>query len=179
MWDRECFERDEGGSGVLSILSLKSYVKSSMGILRSTVAQVTSLPRAGIMGHTSLCRARTISIPRECGSVVFLGAIMVVRATLAPSRLSTSVRGVRRSLKHMEANRHRRPEVVSVSVVAYSRMRSSQGSLALPRPRTVEQHFIVRPLTRVTPSCVVPGRDLATGRLLTAVPRGPSYDQVS
>lgn len=93
-----------------------------------------------------------------------------MRAPLQPLRMLGRARTVRQRLKHADGsvNKMCSSQLVSVSLLLCNSAVVSRRKLVLPRPLVIRHQFMVRPLTRVTPSIVRPILRGAVGRLFAS-----------
>jgi 2-amino-4-hydroxy-6-hydroxymethyldihydropteridine diphosphokinase len=93
--------------------------------------------------------------------------VVLVRTALAPGALLARLHAIerrhgRRRGRGVPRNAAR---TLDLDLLLYGARRSRTPALTLPHPRMHERAFVLRPLTDIDPTAVIPGRGLARARL--------------
>ncbi len=152
-----------GGERVF--VGLGANVGDAMGRIRQAIAELSRIPRSGLLAQSSLYRTAPLGIQDQPD---FVNAVVKLRTELSPEELLGDLHRIEQ--RHGRVRREKNgPRTLDLDLLLYDDLVSHNPSMIIPHPRMHERAFVLFPLNEIAPDSVIPGHG-RTSQLLSKLP---------
>ncbi len=136
-------------------IALGSNLGDRHEYLTRALACIAALPETSLVAFSTFIETDPVGPVPQPG---YLNAAAVIRTTLNPRGLLTSLLTIERSLGRDRAQEQRwGPRTLDLDLLLYDDLMLDQAGLTIPHPRMHERLFVLTPLAEVAPHFTVPG----------------------
>jgi len=137
------------------------------------MAQLETLSGAPLV-KSSLWQTAPIDCPP--GSPPFVNAVVAItpRRGETPESLLEQLQDLERKFGRQRKGVQNEPRPLDLDLIFFGDELRGTATLILPHPRAHQRAFVLRPLSEIAPSLVLPGQDLTVRQLLERLPEDPT-----
>jgi len=156
------------------LLGLGSNLGDRLAHLREARRRLGAWPGLEVVASSPVYETEPVGVRADYRELLFLNAVLVLRAALPADALSAAVHGVEAAMGRLRADDRNAPRPIDIDVLYIEGFTGTTPDLLVPHPQWSRRRFVAQPLADVRPDLAMPGETRTCAAVLATLPATPA-----